>query len=33
MGKFRQLSPEFWPLLDIKNSFLVDWEISCFAKG
>ena len=21
MGKFRQLSPELWPLIDVKNSF------------
>ena len=23
MGKFRQLSPELWPLIDVKNSFLL----------
>ena len=21
MGKFRQLSPELWPLIDVRNSF------------
>ena len=21
MGKFRQFSPELWPLIDVKNSF------------
>ena len=23
MGKFRQLSPELWPLIDVKNLFLL----------
>ena len=23
MGKFRQLSPELWPLVDIRNSILL----------
>ena len=23
MGKFLQLSPELWPLIDIRNSFLL----------
>ena len=26
MGKFRQLSPELWPLIDVKNSFPLSVE-------
>ena len=25
MGKFRQLSPELWPLIDVKNWFLLSF--------
>ena len=26
MGKFPQLSPELWPLIDVKNSFPLYFE-------
>ena len=28
MGKFRQLSPELWPLIDVKNSFPLSISMS-----
>ena len=37
MGNFRQLSPELWPLIDVRNLFLClppkGWETYCFSPG